>query len=85
MNIHDLLVTQAWGAPVWAYMAAIAILVSEDLIARSKWKSNSWVQLAGVGLGYGLRFVSKFPVISMIVAKKQQAVNVPNEKKEEIE
>lgn len=50
-----------WGAPVWAWLSLGGLLLGQELIARSRWKSNTWVQLFTVGVLERLR--SRFPAL----------------------
>src|SRR5262245_3692907 len=51
-----------WNAPVWAWLAVGGVLLVEDAIARSPWRSNSTIQLVAALLSLvAARVRGRFP------------------------
>lgn len=71
-KVKSFFMTVQWhGLPMWVWFAFGGLLVAEDLIARSKFKSNSSIQVAGAALkliawavGW---FLMKFPPVAILV------------------
>ena len=56
------------GAPLWAWIAIGAVLVFEDVVARSRLKSNSTFQLLGSLAALGQRtLIGRFPVFAQLL------------------
>lgn len=58
------------GAPVWAWLSLVAIIITQDIIARStKLKANSYVQMIGNAANW-LRstILGRFPVFAQLLA-----------------
>jgi len=67
-TLHAISVYLILGMPVWAWAGLAFVVITQDVLARSRFKSNSYVQLAG-NIADRLRqtLLGRFPIVAQIL------------------
>lgn len=67
-HLRAAMVHQLLGAPVWGWLAALALAAQEGLARSPRWKSNTWAQAVGnVAARLRETLVGRFPVVSQLL------------------